>query len=55
LPYRDIIRQSLADVLEVPIESIFVKGKTSEKLGPIGKGKAVEAMAVCLLTKKTGI
>jgi 2-C-methyl-D-erythritol 2,4-cyclodiphosphate synthase/2-C-methyl-D-erythritol 4-phosphate cytidylyltransferase/2-C-methyl-D-erythritol 2,4-cyclodiphosphate synthase len=51
LPFRDIIRQSLADTLEIPIECVFLKGKTAEKLGFIGKGKAVEAYAVCLLEK----
>ena len=49
LPYRDMIRRSLAQVLEVSVDSVFVKGKTGEGLGPIGKGKAVEALAICLL------
>ncbi|MDR2542331.1 MAG: 2-C-methyl-D-erythritol 2,4-cyclodiphosphate synthase [Treponema sp.] len=52
LPFRDNIRQSLADTLEIPVECVFVKGKTAEKLGPAGKGKAVEAYTVCLLEKK---
>jgi 2-C-methyl-D-erythritol 2,4-cyclodiphosphate synthase/2-C-methyl-D-erythritol 4-phosphate cytidylyltransferase/2-C-methyl-D-erythritol 2,4-cyclodiphosphate synthase len=51
LPFRDRIRQSLAQALEVSIDKIFVKGKTGEGLGPVGKGKAVEALAVCLLEK----
>ena len=51
LPFRDDIRQSLADVLEVSVDRIFVKGKTPEGLGPVGKGRAVEALAVCLLEK----
>jgi 2-C-methyl-D-erythritol 2,4-cyclodiphosphate synthase len=51
LPYRDRIRQSLARVLEIPAEAVFVKGKTNEGLGPIGEGLAVEALAVCLLTR----
>jgi len=49
LPYREVIRQSLADVLEVSIDRVFVKGKTSEGLGPVGKGKAIEVFAQCLL------
>lgn len=49
LPYREEIRKAIADVLELPCGSVFIKGKTSEKLGPIGKGKAVEAFAQCLL------
>jgi len=52
LPYRDSIRQSLGDALEVPIGRIFVKGKTGEGLGPVGKGKAAEAIAVCLLNNE---
>jgi 2-C-methyl-D-erythritol 2,4-cyclodiphosphate synthase len=52
LPFRDSIRQSLAQALEVFIDRIFVKGKTGEGLGPVGKGKAVEALAVCLLEKE---
>ena len=51
LPFRDRIRQSLAQALEVSVDKIFVKGKTGEGLGPVGKGKAVEAIAVCLLEK----
>ena len=49
LPFRDDIRRSLADALEVSVDRIFVKGKTGEGLGPVGKGRAVEALAVCLL------
>ena len=51
LPYRDEIRKSLAAVLEIPLDCVFVKGKTAEKLGPVGKGKAVEAYVICLLEK----
>jgi 2-C-methyl-D-erythritol 2,4-cyclodiphosphate synthase/2-C-methyl-D-erythritol 4-phosphate cytidylyltransferase/2-C-methyl-D-erythritol 2,4-cyclodiphosphate synthase len=49
LPFRDSIRKSLAQALEVSVDRIFIKGKTGEGLGPVGKGKAVEALAVCLL------
>ena len=52
LPFRDRIRESLARALEVSIDAIFVKGKTGEGLGAVGKGKAVEVLAVCLLTKE---
>jgi len=51
LPYRDVIRASLANALEVPVENIFLKGKTAEGLGHIGRGKAVEVFAQCLLEK----
>jgi len=51
LQFRQAIRNSLAEALETPIENIFLKGKTAERLGPAGKGKAVEAYAVCLIEK----
>jgi 2-C-methyl-D-erythritol 2,4-cyclodiphosphate synthase/2-C-methyl-D-erythritol 4-phosphate cytidylyltransferase/2-C-methyl-D-erythritol 2,4-cyclodiphosphate synthase len=50
-PYREAICSSLARVLQVPPDAIFVKGKTGEGLGPVGEGKAVEAIAVCLLER----
>ena len=52
LPFRSAIRDSLATALEVPVERIFLKGKTAEGLGPVGRGKAVEALAQCLLELK---
>ena len=51
LPFREDIRNSLSAVLEIPPEYVFLKGKTAEKIGFIGKGKAVEVHAVCLLEK----
>ena len=50
-PFRDRIRANLAAALEVPREAVWVKGKTGEGLGAVGKGRAVEALAVCLLEK----
>jgi len=51
LHYRDVIRKSLAETLEIPADSVFLKGKTAEGLGSTGKGKAIEAHVVCLLEK----
>jgi 2-C-methyl-D-erythritol 2,4-cyclodiphosphate synthase/2-C-methyl-D-erythritol 4-phosphate cytidylyltransferase/2-C-methyl-D-erythritol 2,4-cyclodiphosphate synthase len=51
LPFRGRIRHSLAQVLEASVDQIFVKGKTGEGLGSVGKGKAVEALVVCLLER----
>ncbi len=49
LPYRTQVRQSIALVLGCPPDSVFVKAKTGEKLGEIGRGEAVAAWATCLL------
>jgi len=51
LPYRDVIRKSLADALEIPLDCVFIKGKTKEGLDSVGTGQAVEAYVVCLLEK----
>jgi len=51
LPFRDVIRKSLAETLEIRVENVFLKGKTAEGLGTAGRGKAAEAFAVCLLEK----
>lgn len=51
LPHREAICESLARTLELKPDMVFVKGKTGEGLGPVGKGRAVEALAVCLLEK----
>ncbi|MCL1991813.1 MAG: 2-C-methyl-D-erythritol 2,4-cyclodiphosphate synthase [Spirochaetes bacterium] len=55
LSYRAALRDSLAAALEVPPERVFVKGKTNEGLGHLGRGEAVEAFAVCLLEKSGGV
>lgn len=47
--YRLEIRQRLADVLHLPLDSLSVKFKTAEKVGPVGEGKSCEAHAVVLL------
>ena len=51
LPWRDAVRCSIADVLGVSAEQIFVKAKTGEKTGDVGTGKVIEAFATCLLHK----
>ena len=51
LPYRGAIRKSLAEALETSVENVFLKGKTAEGLGHVGKGEAVEVLAQCLLEK----
>lgn len=48
-PFRDKIRAALAQALDTAVDAVFVKGKTAEGLGPIGRGRAVDALAVCLL------
>ena len=51
LPYRQQVRQSIARILGVSVEQVFVKAKTGERIGPVGLCQAVETEAVCLLAK----
>lgn len=51
LPHFLAIREKLASVLELPLDCVSVKAKTSEKLDSIGEGKAIAAQAVVLVNK----
>ena len=51
IPYREQVIESVARALQIKPEQVFVKAKTGEKLPPVGTGDAVEATAVCLLSK----
>lgn len=48
-PYREAMRKTVGRILQVPVSSIQIKGKTHEGLGDIGKGEAIAAQAVVLL------
>lgn len=51
LPYREAIRQSIADILAVSVDQIFVKAKTGEGVGVIGSGTAAAVWCTCLLSR----
>lgn len=51
LPLREKIRKSLSSLLRISVSRISVKGKTAEKLGPIGEGKALEVMVTLLMER----
>jgi 2-C-methyl-D-erythritol 2,4-cyclodiphosphate synthase len=48
-PYREAIRASLAACLGTGKGAVSFKAKTNEGLGDVGRGEAVEAMAVVLM------
>ena len=49
--YRSAIRERLAQTLEVPLDRVSVKFKTSEKVGPVGEGRSAEAQAIVTLVR----
>ena len=51
LPHRQKIRENLARILDIPASRIGLKAKTSEKVGPAGRGEAAEAHAVACLVR----
>jgi len=48
-PHIPAMRQNIAQALGIDLDSVNVKAKTAEKMGPVGEGLAMEARAVVLL------
>ena len=50
-PFVPRMRQTLADVMGIPVEAVSVKATTTERLGFTGREEGIAAYAMCLLTK----
>lgn len=50
-PYREMMRENLAQVLGISVEDISVKATTTEGLGFTGRKEGIAAYAVCTLRK----
>ncbi len=50
--YIDVMRATVARTLDVEVSSISVKAKTNEGLDAVGRGEAVSAQAIVLLSDK---
>ena len=48
-PYREAIRNNLADVLGIDPAAVGLKATTTDHVGPIGSGEALAVQAVALL------
>ncbi len=51
-PHRQAMRERLASVLGVSVDDVFVKGKTNEGLGWIGRGEGLAVMAVATVVRR---
>jgi 2-C-methyl-D-erythritol 2,4-cyclodiphosphate synthase len=50
-PHVDAMRASIAQCLGIDASAVNVKGKTTERLGFIGRGEGIAALAVALLVE----
>jgi 2-C-methyl-D-erythritol 4-phosphate cytidylyltransferase/2-C-methyl-D-erythritol 2,4-cyclodiphosphate synthase len=48
-PHREAVRQSLAALLGVPEDAVGVKATTTERLGFLGRGEGIAALALVVL------
>ena len=51
-PWIPSMCQSIATTLGLELGRVNVKAKTAEKMGPVGEGRAMEARAIALLTRR---
>ncbi len=51
-PHVESIRTRLAELMDVPVASVSVKGKTNEKMDDVGAGKGIVVHCVALLVEK---
>ncbi len=51
-PYIESMRERLASVLQIEVELVSVKAKTNEGLDAVGRGEAMAAQAIVLLSTK---
>ncbi len=49
--YIDAMREVIANLLDLRLDQISIKAKTSEKIGIVGRGEAAIAEAIVLLIK----
>ena len=53
LPHREVIRRRVASVLGIGVDAVWLKAKTGEGVGPIGREEAIAAECVALLARPT--
>jgi len=52
-PFRDEMRRRIAGALSIPVDDVGLKATTNERLGAIGRGEGIAALAVVLLAARS--
>ncbi|MFQ6609203.1 MAG: 2-C-methyl-D-erythritol 2,4-cyclodiphosphate synthase [Fidelibacterota bacterium] len=52
-PHIPMMRRNIAELLEIPLESVSVKATTTDHLGFIGRGEGIAATVMILLERST--
>jgi len=53
-PFRERIRERIASTLELPLTAVSLKATTNERLGFVGRGEGIAALAVATLEALDG-
>jgi 2-C-methyl-D-erythritol 2,4-cyclodiphosphate synthase len=53
-PYREQMRERLAEALEITVAHVNVKATTGEGMGFVGRGEGVAALAIATLERELG-
>jgi 2-C-methyl-D-erythritol 4-phosphate cytidylyltransferase/2-C-methyl-D-erythritol 2,4-cyclodiphosphate synthase len=53
-PYRDAMRQRLAEIAGIPLSSVSIKATTTEKLGFTGRREGIAAQALATIRLPAG-
>ncbi|QDV11016.1 2-C-methyl-D-erythritol 2,4-cyclodiphosphate synthase [Rosistilla oblonga] len=53
-PHAAAICARIAEILAISVDSVGIKGKTGEHVGPVGRQEAIEARCVALLYRRLG-
>jgi 2-C-methyl-D-erythritol 2,4-cyclodiphosphate synthase len=51
-PYKHAMRQCIATLCQIPVESVSVKATTSEGIGLVGRKEGVVAYCVCAIEER---
>jgi 2-C-methyl-D-erythritol 2,4-cyclodiphosphate synthase len=50
-PHIELMKKTLAEVLDIPVNDISIKATTTEKLGFVGREEGISAHAIALISK----